>query len=195
MANPQKLSTYRKKRDFSVTSEPKGDRLHKETQNLSFVVQKHAAPHLHYDFRLESAGVLRSWALPKGPSLNSEDKRLAAQTEDHPLDYQNFEGIIPAGEYGAGTVLIWDKGIYELLPKNSSFRAAYRAGHLKINLKGKKLKGEFILQRIKEEDKPQWLLIKLKDKYEDATYDITKKDKSVVSKKTLKEINPDAPYD
>lgn len=182
-----KLEPYKQKRNFSVTSEPKGRTRSKKYSKLRFVVQKHAASHLHYDFRLEMGGVLKSWAIPKGPSLNSEDKRLAVQTEDHPLEYQNFEGTIPAGQYGGGAVLIWDRGTYKSTD-NTSLMEAYKKGHLVITLKGKKLKGNFVLQRIKEDEKPQWLFIKLKDKYEDKKHDIKKKTQSVVSGKTLTEI-------
>lgn len=187
MGTTKKLEPYKQKRNFSVTSEPKGSTRSKKYSNLRFVVQKHAASHLHYDFRLEMDGVLKSWAIPKGPSLNSEDKRLAVQTEDHPLDYQNFEGVIPAGQYGGGTVLIWDRGIYQS-SKGSSLTKDYKDGHLVITLKGKKLKGDFVLQRIKEEEKPIWLFIKLKDDHEDKKHDIKKDDKSVVSGRTLKQV-------
>ncbi|OJW53297.1 MAG: DNA ligase [Alphaproteobacteria bacterium 41-28] len=183
-----KLKSYKKKRDFYITPEPKGQKSPKASSKLRFVIQKHAASHLHYDFRLEMDGVLKSWAIPKGPSLNHEDKRLAIQTEDHPLEYQYFEGIIPAGQYGGGTVLIWDKGTYEHIGDESSLLKDYHKGHLVIELKGKKLKGGFVLQRIKNGDKPQWLFIKIKDKYENKKCDILKKDKSVVTGKTLREI-------
>lgn len=187
MRTTKKLEPYKQKRNFSVTSEPKPTTHRQKRPNLRFVVQEHAASHLHYDFRLEMGGALKSWAIPKGPSLNSEDKRLAVQTEDHPLEYQNFEGIIPAGQYGGGTVLIWDRGTYQSTDKTSLMKD-YKKGHLVITLKGKKLKGNFVLQRIKEGEKPQWLFIKLRDKYEEKKHDIKKKTKSVVSGKTLKEI-------
>src|ERR1700710_1063320 len=124
------LTEYRRKRDFKITSEPRGRRP-KPHKVLSFVIQKHAASHLHYDFRLELDGVLLSWAVPKGPSLDPQDKRLAMQTEDHPLDYGGFEGIIPAGQYGGGTVMLWDRGIW--IPTGDP-RAAYAKGHLKFRL-------------------------------------------------------------
>lgn len=191
----KKLGPYRKKRDFSVTSEPKGQKSVNKSPKLRFVVQKHAASHLHYDFRLEMGGVLKSWAIPKGPSLNHEVKRLAVQTEDHPLEYQNFEGIIPAGQYGGGTVLIWDKGTYEHIPDNSSLLEDYHKGHLVIKLEGKKLKGDFLLQRINNYNKREWLFIKIKDKYENKKNDIIKKDKSVLTGKTLKQISKKGSHD
>lgn len=188
MPDKKLLEIYRKKRNFSATPEPKGTKSHKESSKLSFVIQKHDASHLHYDFRLEMNGVLKSWAIPKGPSLDHEVKRLAIETEDHPLDYQHFEGIIPAGHYGGGTVLIWDKGTYDPVLNESSLVKGYKKGHLEFQLHGKKLKGGFLLQRIRDGDKPQWLFIKLIDKYEDKKQDITKEDKSVVNGKTLKEL-------
>jgi bifunctional non-homologous end joining protein LigD len=187
----KKLGRYLKKRDFSISPEPKGKKTSNKTSMSRFVVQKHAASHLHYDFRLEIEGVLKSWAVPKGPSLNPEDKRLAIETEDHPIEYQKFEGIIPEKQYGAGKVLIWDKGTYKLVDKEFSLLEAYKKGHLKISLKGKKLKGAFTLQRIKEEDHPQWLLFKLEDKYADKKHSIIKDEKSVISEKILKEIDHD----
>jgi bifunctional non-homologous end joining protein LigD len=146
-----------------MTSEPKGQKVPKKSSELKFVIQKHAASHLHYDFRLEMGGVLKSWALPKGPPLKDEEKHLAIQTEDHPLEYLDFKGVIPAGQYGAGTVQIWDKGTYEPISDNASLLKDYNKGHFVILLKGKKLKGGFALQRFKDGDKPQWLLIKMKE--------------------------------
>lgn len=190
-----KLTIYRKKRDFSHTPEPKGDKSAETRKKLIFVIQKHAATHLHYDFRLELNGILKSWAIPKGPSLNPQQKRLALETEDHPLEYKDFEGIIPKGQYGGGTVLIWDRGTYENNSKESSFKEDYQKGHLDISLDGQKLKGRFTLHRMRDDEKHQWLLIKLKDKYANSNLDVTDDDRSVVSGKTLKEINPEAPYD
>lgn len=146
------LDHYRKKRDFKKTPEPKGRSSTKRKKTI-FVVQKHAARHLHYDFRLEQNGVLRSWAVPKGPSLDPKDKRLAVMTEDHPLEYANFEGIIPKGEYGAGTVAIWDQGNWEPI--------SVEEDKLHFILHGKKMKGEWVLVRLKNDPK-NWLLFKLK---------------------------------
>lgn len=187
----KKLTTYQQKRDFSKTPEPKGKEESAKQKGLIFVIQKHAASHLHYDFRLEMDGVLKSWALPKGPSLNPHDKRLAVETEDHPYSYKDFEGIIPKEQYGGGTVLVWDNGTYG----SSSPLEDYKKGHLVINLKGQKLQGKFTLQRFRNGNKPQWLLIKMHDEYEDSSYDVTLDNKSVISGKTLKEINPEAADD
>src|SRR6187401_1907767 len=133
------LEEYRKKRRFGVTPEPKGKTVvRKKVQKLQYVIQKHRATALHYDFRLEWNGVMLSWAVPKGPSLDPADKRLAMQTEDHPLEYNEFEGIIPSGEYGGGTVMIWDQGTWA--PIDDDVEAALRRGDLKIHLEGEKLR-------------------------------------------------------
>ncbi|GAB3931111.1 DNA ligase D [Mucilaginibacter myungsuensis] len=162
------LAEYVKKRDFKKTSEPKSGKSSNKT--LSFVVQRHHASHLHYDFRLELDGVLKSWAVPKGPSLNPNDKRLAMMVEDHPYDYKDFEGIIPNGNYGAGVVMIWDEGEYESLADDRAddvkrLRAGLKSGDLKFRLKGKVLHGEFALVRMKHAEGNSWLLIKHKDEY------------------------------
>ena len=160
-AVPKPLEKYREKRNFSRTPEPppvipEGTR---QGSTHRFVIQKHAASHLHYDFRLEMHGVLKSWAVPKGPPLLVAEKRLAMPTEDHPLDYLSFEGIIPKGEYGGGTVMVWDVGTYDLI-EGSTFK-----GYLKLHLHGKKLKGEWVLTRSRDEvDRPKWFLIKGGDK-------------------------------
>ena len=177
------LSTYKSKRKFTATSEP-DTAVKNGNAQLSFVVQRHKASHLHYDFRLEMEGVLKSWAVPKGPSLNHSDKRLAMMVEDHPYDYKDFKGIIPEGNYGAGIVEIWDKGTYTALTddKNADneklLKAGLKAGNLKFVLKGKKLKGEFALVKIKNKtgDKDNtWLLIKHNDKFAtDKIYDSEK---------------------
>lgn len=157
------LRDYHKKRDFKVTSEPKGRHSTSKKRKLTFVIQEHHARRLHYDFRLEWEGVLKSWAVPKGPSKNPADKRLAVQTEDHPLEYGKFHGTIPEGEYGAGEVFIWDNGIWE---PEGDVEAGLRKGHLEFKLKGKKLNGKWMLVRThykETETKKNWLLIKRKD--------------------------------
>src|SRR6201990_1392777 len=146
------LTLYKKKRSFKKTPEPEGKK-RSSRSNLTFVVQNHDATRLHYDFRLEMEGVLKSWAVPKGPSLNPADKRLAMMVEDHPFDYKDFEGIIPEGNYGAGTVMVWDEGTYEALEETNGSKAAQekallkglKEGSLKFRLNGQKLKGEFAL--------------------------------------------------
>ena len=194
------LKEYKKKRSFTDTPEPQGGR--PDGKTLQFVVQKHAASRLHYDFRLEMDGVLKSWAIPKGPSLNPADKRLAMQVEDHPFDYKDFEGIIPAGNYGAGTVMVWDEGTYEPLEETDDTKGArqkvllreLRDGSLKFRLNGKRLKGEFALVRTKGRGENSWLLIKHRDRYASES-PVTGKDKSVLSKKTLEQIakSPNSP--
>ena len=173
------LTEYKKKRSFDQTPEPEGKKTAKG-KALSFVVQRHEATRLHYDFRLEIGGVLKSWAVPKGPSMNPADKRLAVMVEDHPVSYINFEGKIPKGNYGAGTVEVWDKGFFfpvnETLEKITEQQAlrALEKGELKIFLKGEKLEGGFVLVRFKSGDN-NWLLIKHKDEYSiDKKYDSEK---------------------
>jgi DNA ligase D-like protein (predicted 3'-phosphoesterase) len=182
------LKDYKKKRDFSKTKEPEARK--NSTKKNIFVVQKHDASNLHYDFRLEIDNVLKSWAIPKGPSLNPKDKRLAIETEDHPIDYAGFEGRIPEGQYGAGTVMVWDKGSFENSSKKDdkeiSLKDAYKKGHITFILKGKKLKGEFSLIKTKRNN--QWLLIKKNDKEADKRKNILNEDKSAKSGKTLKQI-------
>ncbi len=161
------LEAYRKKRDFRKTPEPKGAPARKAARGpLSFVIQEHAASHLHYDFRLELEGVLKSWAVPKGPSLDPAVKRLAVHVEDHPLEYGTFEGIIPKGEYGGGTVVLWDRGRW--LPEGDP-KTAYRKGKLDFELEGEKLHGRWHLVRSRraadEDGKEQWLLIKGDDAF------------------------------
>ena len=156
------LREYHRKRDFAITPEPRG--AEKKGEGRSFCVQKHAATRLHYDFRLEMEGVLKSWAVPKGPSYDPADKRLAMHTEDHPLDYGDFEGVIPEGQYGGGTVLLWDRGTWTPLEDPHK---GYRAGKLKFRLEGEKLKGGWTLVKIRgrdaRDDEKSWLLIKEKD--------------------------------
>ncbi|WDF55005.1 DNA ligase D [Mucilaginibacter sp. KACC 22063] len=161
------LKEYEKKRDFNKTSEPKGGK--SDNKELKFVVQRHHASHLHYDFRLELDGVLKSWAVPKGPSMNPGDKRLAMMVEDHPYDYRTFEGVIPNGEYGAGIVIVWDQGTYESLAEDpadniKALHAGLKKGDLKFRLHGEILRGEFALVKLHSDEK-SWLLIKHKDDY------------------------------
>lgn len=185
------LTKYNAKRDFKKTAEPKG-KVAKGKGELIFVVQKHHASHLHYDFRLEAEGVLKSWAVPKGPSLNPDDKRLAMMVEDHPYDYKDFEGNIPEGSYGGGNVIVWDMGTYFPTENpeggDKAILDGIKKGNIKITLKGKKLKGDFDLVKLKNgKQENAWLLFKRKDKYI-STQDITMKDKSVISKVTLEQL-------
>lgn len=188
------LVEYKKKRSFSKTPEPEGKQSKPSGGHLIFVVQKHHASSLHYDFRLELNGTLKSWAVPKGPSLNPADKRLAMLVEDHPFDYKDFEGIIPKSNYGAGTVIIWDHGTYEPAENSGIKREqekmllkGFSGGSLRIILKGKKIKGEYALVQSKSREDNAWLLIKKTDQHSGTT-DITLKDKSVVSDKTLEQV-------
>jgi bifunctional non-homologous end joining protein LigD len=172
------LTVYKKKRNFKSSKEPSGKKESSKSK-LVFVVQRHKASHLHYDFRLEMEGVLKSWAVPKGPSLNPNDKRLAMMVEDHPYNYRTFEGVIPEGNYGAGIVEIWDEGTYEDLEgldkkaAEKSLLSQLKKGSLKFTMHGKKLKGEFALVKLKgpatgsgqAKQDNAWLLIKHKDKY------------------------------
>src|SRR5262245_5125511 len=162
------LGTYKKKRNFRVTPEPKGAAPRKRAgRGAMFVVQKHDATRLHYDFRLEMDGVLKSWAVPKGPSLDPADKVLAVQVEDHPLEYGSFEGTIPKGQYGGGTVMLWDTGTWEPMGDEAP-EAAYKRGALKFVLHGSKLQGGWHLVRMhsgRESGKANWLLIKSKDEH------------------------------
>ena len=170
------LKDYNEKRKFDETSEPKG-KTKKSKDKLIFVIQRHAASRLHYDFRLEMEGVLKSWAVPKGPSLDPKDKRLAMEVEDHPYDYKDFEGNIPEGNYGAGQVEVWDSGTYEPLDNDSKLSdekellKELHSGSLKFILHGKKLKGEFALVKMKNAENNTWLLIKHKDEFAEENYD------------------------
>jgi bifunctional non-homologous end joining protein LigD len=192
------LGEYRKKRRFDVTSEPKGKPVRvartprKKGKKLAFVVQKHRASALHYDFRLEWRGVMLSWAVPKGPSYDPSMKRMAMQVEDHPIEYNKFEGVIPAGEYGGGTVMIWDQGSWT--PESPDVDAALEKGELKLSLEGKKLHGSWVLVRIRPrpgQTRPAWLLIKHRDRWA-STEDVTEiGPRSVVSNRLLIEIARD----
>ena len=161
------LRDYHRKRDFKRTAEPKGAVGKRKAGKLRYLIQKHAARALHYDFRLEWNGTLMSWAVPKGPSENPDDKRLAVHVEDHPLDYGNFEGAIPKGEYGGGTVMLWDKGTWQ--PHEDDVDAALKKGKLAFTLYGERLKGNWALVRLRKrspKDKDNWLLIKEHDEFE-----------------------------
>lgn len=187
------LEKYSAKRDFSKTKEPESGKS-KDKEKLLFVIQKHDASRLHYDFRLEMDGVLKSWAVPKGPSTNPKTKRLAMMVEDHPFDYRNFEGLIPKGEYGGGTVIVWDRGTYEPIEEIKGKKAQEKfllkqleAGSLKFKLHGEKLQGEFALVKTHGMAENSWLLIKHNDDYA-SVKDITKEDKSVLSNKTIAQV-------
>jgi bifunctional non-homologous end joining protein LigD len=186
------LTLYKKKRSFAKTPEPTGGK--SSDGALRFVIQKHDASHLHYDFRLEMQGVLKSWAVPQGPSTDPSIKRLAMMVEDHPYDYRSFEGIIPQGQYGGGTVIVWDEGTYEPIEEVEGKKAQeklllkqLKSGSLKFKLHGEKLKGEFALVHTHGRGENAWLLIKHRDAFAKTT-DVTKKDKSVVSGKTIRQI-------
>ncbi len=187
------LKEYRRKRHFGTTPEPTGNRKSSHpARGLAYVVHKHRASVLHYDFRLEWNGALLSWAIPKGPSLDPSVKRMAMPTEDHPIEYAGFEGIIPAGEYGAGTVMVWDSGTW--VPESQDVDAALDQGDLKFTLKGQKLKGSWVLVRMRRPnagERPGWLLLKHRDRYA-KTEDITMtKPRSAISKRLLVEIARD----
>ena len=181
------LKDYERKRRFAKTPEPGPEKKTTRTGRM-FVVQKHRASHLHYDFRLEADGVLKSWAVPKGPTLDPTVKRLAMQVEDHPVDYAKFEGVIPEGEYGGGTVMVWDYGTYE--PEGTDdVVASIRKGELKFSLKGKKLMGSWALVRTRNR---QWLLIKHRDYYAADNLDVTElAPASILTRRTLAEIAED----
>jgi bifunctional non-homologous end joining protein LigD len=199
------LQEYKRKRDFKITPEPSGSEKSvsskgkkKAQQALTFVIQKHAATRLHYDFRLEIDGVMVSWAVPKGPSTNTIDKRLAVMTEDHPMEYSSFEGIIPDKQYGAGEVIIWDQGTYspdedkvyswdDKADANKRMRDGLQKGKLSFYLKGEKLEGSWTLVRLHGKEK-EWLLIKHHDEFENAKRDVTTEDASVVSGLTLEDL-------
>ncbi len=186
----QKLSTYRKKRDFEKTPEPSGKTAVVPSKQRRFVIQKHDATRLHYDLRLEFDGVFKSWAVTKGPSLDPQDKRLAVEVEDHPLDYGDFEGTIPEGQYGGGTVMLWDRGTWE----SEDPEAGFKKGDLKFTLHGEKLQGSWVLVRMRNDrtggKRTNWLLIKHRDEYarEGADNDILDQDRSVASGRAMEQI-------
>jgi len=213
-AKKDPLKKYKAKRDFSKTSEPRpsirsasrpivlskrsreskdqGERVERDKKKRIFTIQEHHASHLHWDFRLEIDGVMPSWAIPKGPSTDPKVKRLAIQTEDHPISYAKFEGVIPEGEYGAGTVMVWDYGTYKnihekdgkLIPMDKSLKE----GRIEVFLNGKKLKGAYILIRLKS-SKKDWLFFKKKDEYADARRNPVKtQNKSALTNRTITQI-------
>lgn len=187
------LKKYREKRDFRKTREPQGKGGIPRREPI-FVIQKHDASRLHYDFRLEVDGVLKSWAVPKGPSTDPAEKRLAVMTEDHPLEYADFEGVIPAGEYGAGTVLVWDLGTYRNLKEEAgqetkSMTDALDDGHATVWLEGEKLKGGYALIKFRKGGKNDWLLVKMDDDEADARRNpVSTEQDSVKSGRTLEDV-------
>jgi bifunctional non-homologous end joining protein LigD len=189
---PDLLKKYRSMRDFGDTPEPAGGKAKKKKKLPIFVIQKHHASHLHYDFRLEMEGVLKSWAVPKGPSYDPTVKRLAMMTEDHPYDYAAFEGVIPAGNYGGGNVIIWDNGGWEFIEPGNDPVKALKAGKLTFRMFGKKMFGEWALVKI--HGRPgskgnEWLLLKHRDEFANPAVDVTElAPRSVVSNKTVEEI-------
>ncbi|HEU5162627.1 MAG TPA: DNA polymerase ligase N-terminal domain-containing protein [Thermoanaerobaculia bacterium] len=192
---PKQLAKYQAMRDFGVTPEPKGAARPRKDKRPIFVVQKHAASHLHYDFRLEIDGVLKSWAVPKGPSYDPGTKRLAMMTEDHPYEYAKFEGVIPAGNYGAGNVIIWDQGTWEFIGPAADASKAVREGQVKFRLDGVKLKGEWALIHLKGRSRKEneWLLVKHRDGWATTELDVTEyAPQSVVSGKTVEDVGGEA---
>ena len=181
------LTEYKKKRKFDKTPEP-GPKKKKTRTGRMFVVQKHRATQLHYDFRLEADGVLKSWAVPKGPSLDPTVKRLAMEVQDHPVDYAKFEGVIPEGEYGGGTVMVWDYGTYAPEKKGENVTAALEKGELKFSLDGQKLKGSWVLVRTRGR---QWLLLKHRDYYTTEEEVTELAPVSILTRRTLAEIAED----
>jgi bifunctional non-homologous end joining protein LigD len=185
------LGEYNAKRDFTRTAEPTGKVPKPRGKTLHFVIQKHAASHLHYDFRLELDGVMKSWAVPKGPSLDPSVRRLAMEVEDHPIAYNTFEGTIPQGEYGGGTVMLWDRGTYEAADDEgpAALRSGYEKGELRFVVHGKRLRGGFVLARLRRPGRPQWLLIKRRDQYADPERDVTAEEMtSVATRRSMEEI-------
>jgi bifunctional non-homologous end joining protein LigD len=190
----ERLAEYRRKRDFTRTREPKGASRRTASVRLAYVIQRHEATRLHFDLRLELDGVMKSWAVPKGPSLDPSVKRLAIEVEDHPIEYNAFEGIIPQGEYGGGTVMLWDRGTYGYAGETddpvAALRAGYRKGDFKFEVRGKRLRGSWVLVRTRREGrKNQWLLIKHRDDEADPELDpVETYQTSVTTGRTMDEI-------
>lgn len=188
-----KLREYKNKRDFKKTTEPRGGKKG-SSDKPRFVIQKHDASNLHYDFRLEIEGVMKSWAIPKGPSTDPSDKRMAVNTEDHPLEYADFEGVIPEDQYGAGTVIVWDGGTYDNLRKDKdddslSMQDSFDDGKVEVWLHGKKLSGGYVLIKTGGKDDDKWLFKKMKDDEADARRNPVKTEpKSILSDKTIEEM-------
>jgi DNA ligase D-like protein (predicted 3'-phosphoesterase) len=193
MPRKDPLDEYRRKRDRKKTPEPAGGRRRSTRGQPRFVIQQHDATAMHWDFRLEAGGVLKSWAVPKGPSTDPREKRLAMPTEDHPLEYAGFEGVIPKGEYGGGPVIVWDAGTYRNLSEKDgreiSVEDAVKAGRVKVFLEGEKLQGGYALTRTGGEGRPRWLLVKMRDEHADARRNpVRSQPRSVISGKTIKEM-------
>jgi DNA ligase D-like protein (predicted 3'-phosphoesterase) len=187
MMKDDSLKTYRAKRDLDRSREPEGGHRRSRKRPM-FVIQKHAASSLHYDFRLEAGGVLKSWALPKGPSTDPGEKRLAMPVEDHPLDYAGFEGVIPEGQYGAGAVIVWDTGSYWTLGDEPVEQALER-GHVAVWLEGRKLHGGYALTRIGKDERERWLLVKMDDDGADRRRNpVSSQPESAVSGRTIEEL-------
>jgi DNA ligase D-like protein (predicted 3'-phosphoesterase) len=201
MVKKQKsLKRYHERRDFAKTTEPKGgvkkmklkSGVKKSSGQPIFVIQQHAARSMHYDVRLEIDGVLTSWAVPKGPSTNPHDKRLAVLTEDHPIEYADFEGTIPEGEYGAGEVIVWDRGTYDNQKEPKTMADCFDDGTIEVFLHGEKLEGGYALVRMKSDEK-NWLLIKMADEFADARKNIVVSEpESVISGNTIKDLKKSA---
>jgi DNA ligase D-like protein (predicted 3'-phosphoesterase) len=193
MPRKDSLEEYRRRRDRRKTPEPTGRRGRAGRGKPRFVIQQHDATSMHWDFRLEAAGVLKSWAVPKGPSTDPREKRLAMPTEDHPLEYAGFEGVIPEGEYGAGPVIVWDAGTFRNLTEKDGREVpvedAVDAGHVKVFLEGEKLRGGFAFTRTGRGTKPRWILVKLKDEHADARRNpVRSQPESVSSGKTIGQL-------
>ena len=198
-ARRETLGEYERKRDFRRTAEPKPSARRRRRGKPIFVIQKHDASHLHYDVRLEIDGVLKSWAVPKGPSTDPREKRLAVPTEDHPIEYAGFEGTIPKDAYGGGTVMVWDIGAYRNLKQDREGREvpmaeAFAQGHLTVWLEGRKLQGGYSLVRTGSGAKARWLMVKMKDEKADARRNpVSSRPDSAISGRSLEEIAREAP--